>query len=173
MTFTANTALTAAQLNTYLRDNLNETAPAKATTPGYHFVSTGVNSIEERGIETSLVATAETTTSTTYADLATTGPTVTLTTGTRALWFLSVRAENDTVNVNTYASVAVTGATTLAASDNNAVLVDGVAAANSPRQASAHLETGLTPGSNTFTVQYRCNSNTATFRHRELVVIAL
>lgn len=47
MTFVSNAVLTAAQLNTHLRDNLLETAPAKATAPGRFIVSTGLNSISE------------------------------------------------------------------------------------------------------------------------------
>jgi hypothetical protein len=48
MTAVANSTFTAAQFNQYVRDNLNETAPAKATSAGSYFVADGVNSIAER-----------------------------------------------------------------------------------------------------------------------------
>ena len=88
MTAVANSVFTAAQFNQFVRDNLNETAPAKATTAGSHFAGTGLNSIAERLTDTDLVATSQTTISTSYADLATVGPTVTATTGPYAIVFL-------------------------------------------------------------------------------------
>ena len=48
MTAVANTVFTAAQFNQHVRDNLNETAPAKATASGGYFVATGVNAIAQR-----------------------------------------------------------------------------------------------------------------------------
>lgn len=50
MTAVASTAFTAAQFNTHVRDNLNETAPAKATTSGRLIVTAGPNSIAEQTI---------------------------------------------------------------------------------------------------------------------------
>lgn len=174
ITFTSNTALTAAQLNTYLRDNMNETAPAKATTPGYHFVSTGPNAIAERAWETSFIDTSESTASTTFTDLTTVGPTVTVTTGSRAMWILNCFTSNNTANVARRASVEVSGATSISASDNRGLLHDGTAGSvNGFRTSATHLETALTAGSNTFTMKYRTHSNTASFSQRELIVIGL
>ena len=48
MTAVANAVFTAAQFNTHVRDNLLETAPAKATTTGGYFVATGTNTIVQR-----------------------------------------------------------------------------------------------------------------------------
>lgn len=45
-----NGMLPASQLNQMLRDNMNETAPAKATTAGGYFASSGVNTIAERQV---------------------------------------------------------------------------------------------------------------------------
>ena len=63
LTAVANTPLTAAQWNASVRDNFNETAPAKATVGGRIFASTGPNTIAEREVLADVVETAETTTS--------------------------------------------------------------------------------------------------------------
>ena len=90
MTAVANATFTAAQFNQYVRENLNETAPAKATTSGGYFVADGVNSIAERFATGNTDLNSGTTTSTTFTDLtgAAIGPTVTVTTGTMALVFI-------------------------------------------------------------------------------------
>lgn len=173
VTFVAGNALTAAQLNTYLRDNLNETAPAKATTAGYHFVSTGVNSIAERGILKSAVTTSESTTSTSYVNLATVGPAVTLTTGTKALMWWRAYTQNNTIDTATWMAPAITGASSITATDASAASLDGVTAANAFSIVGFHMEDGLTPGVNTFTLQYRVTAGTGTYGFRELCVMAL
>lgn len=73
------------------------------------------------------------------------------------------------------ASVAVSGATTISASDRWSVYMSGIAANNSNRFGTAHLITGLNPGSNTFTMKYSAGSSTATgtFKRRELIVMPL
>lgn len=178
ITFVSNTVLTAAQLNTYLRDNLNETAPAKATTPGYHFVSTGPNSIAERAIEIATVTTAQDTTETEFSDLATIGPQITCTTGTRAIYFVTSQCYNLTADRATYMAVAVTGASDIAPDDNNAYITDGLTQPsegpiNTFRATAAFVENGLTPGENTFTCKYRVNVGTGRFSNRQLIVMAL
>ena len=87
MTAVSNTVFTAAQFNTHVRDNLNETAPAKATTAGTMFIASGANSIVERVPSTAAVTTSESTGGTGYGNLATPGPAVTVTTGTKAIVF--------------------------------------------------------------------------------------
>lgn len=49
-----NAVLTAAELNTHVRDNLNETAPGKVTTAGDIVYATGANTITRLGIGTGL-----------------------------------------------------------------------------------------------------------------------
>jgi hypothetical protein len=69
-----------------------------------------------------------------------------------------------------YASWAVSGASTVAAVDAWAVMVDGTA----PGQAGTPwLATGLTPGANTFTQEYRTTAGTATFSNCDLTVIPI
>jgi hypothetical protein len=61
----------------------------------------------------------------------------------------------------------------VAASDNYALIADGITAANFFDFGTYHLFTGLTAGSNTFTMQYKVGSNTGSFQRRELLVIPL
>lgn len=173
MTFTANTTLTAAQLNTYLRDNMNETAAAKATATGNIFVATGANAIAERTITGGSVAVSESTASTSYTDLATVGPTVTATTGTKALVFWHAFFSNSLIDTATWCSVEVTGASSSSASDVRALMVDGVAAGNACEASMFELYDGLTPGSNTFTMKYRVTGGTGTWNWRRIAVVAL
>lgn len=117
------------------------------------------------------VATTQTTTSATFVDLATVGPSVTVTTGTKAL--IAIACMNTTSAADlVYAGVAVSGATTVAASDLYAIggYTVGV---NVPQTQAANvfMLTGLTPGSNTFTMKYRRASGTATFSQRIITVV--
>lgn len=172
MTAVFNNVLTAAQWNTYVRDNFNETMPGKATTAGRHFVSTDKNAIAERAITSAEVTTAQTTTSTSYANLTTTGPAVTVTTGTKAALFYGCRLENSTAGAQTWFSVAVSGATTTAANDEWGGLMDGITAANQWDFSMFKMFDNLTAGSNTFTMQYRVTTGTGTFANRQIAVIA-
>lgn len=175
MTATANTAFTAAQFNTYVRDNLLETGPAKATTAGRIFVSTGANAIAERVPSSNTVSASEGTTSTGFTDLATTGPTVTVTTGTRAIWFISMKGFHSSSDSAFNASVTISGASSITAADDARRMTwDGLPAGNSLQMSLAYMETGLTAGSNTFTVKYKTfTAGTASFALRHLLVIPL
>lgn len=122
---------------------------------------------------TSTVATSQTTTSTSYTDLGTVGPTVTITTGTMALVSVYCEAANSTTTANNYMSFAISGATTVAAADAFALLSRTNGANGPERQSAIFLVTGLTPGSNVFTSKYKTNAGTATFVDRKLFVIPL
>lgn len=170
ITFTSGRTLTAAILNTYLRDNMLETAPAKATETGNYFAVSAANVISERKPVTALVATAQSTTSTSYVNLATVGPEVTVDTGDRAFVIHSCRIENNTNGVDAHQDWAISGATTRGASDVTAVSLDGTSAADPARLTNCDLYTLLTPGSNTFTCKYRVGGNTGTFADRRIIV---
>lgn len=114
------------------------------------------------------VATAQTTTSTSYTDLATAGPAITLTTGTKALVIVSAAVRNSSAGVSSYMSFAVSGATTIAANDANAYLTFET---DYDKSSFAIIITGLTAGSNTFTAKYRTAAGTATFVDRNINVI--
>jgi hypothetical protein len=171
LTWTLNQTVTAAQLNAQIRDNLLETAPAKATTAGSHFAVTGTNGIAERRCQTATVATSQTTTSTSYVDLATAGPSVTATTGVLAFTWAICQMSNNTTLVNTFFSVNVSGATADGASDARAAIWG--AAADQPLRYTTTTLHSLTAGSNTFKIMYKVNSNTGTYSRRDLAVMPL
>lgn len=173
LTFSAGATLTAAQLNTHLRDNLNETAAAKATTAGRIFVATGSNAIAERAIESATVATNEPQVATSYGDIATVGPSVTLTTGTRALVLVTAQMHNGTADTDCRAGFAVSGASTVAASDTTALRSTSATTFDAYRSTAITHQTGLTAGSNTFKMQYCVSAGTGQIQNRHLIVIGL
>lgn len=174
MTATAGNVLTAALWNANVRDNFLETAPAKATTAGSIFVATGANAIAQRIPQADAVATSETTGSTTYAALATFGPSVTVTSGTTAIVMFGCHLQNDTSASRSYCSYAVSGNTTSASSDARAIWYQASAVAAQSRIGNSYLHTGLTAGvGNIFALQYRVSGNTGTFVNRSIAVIPL
>lgn len=117
------------------------------------------------------IITSETTNSTAYTDLATVGPTVTITTRDKALiLFDAVHAQSGGSGSGRM-SVAVSGATTIAASDdfsldNTTLVLFGLG--------YGFLLTGLTAGTNIFRAKYRtAEAGDAVFSHRRLTVAAL
>lgn len=171
MTAVSGTAFTAAQFNQYVRDNLLETAPAKATAAGQIFVSTAANAIAARTPTQSAVDTGESTSSTTAADLTTPGPAVTVTTGTQALVFVYCRSVSSlSASYAAFMGYAISGATTQAATVG---LTLSNTDTNSRAYSAVFLQT-LTAGSNTFTAKYWTGgSGTCTFTWRKLLVIPL
>jgi len=171
MTAVAGATFSAAQFNQYVRDNLNETGPAKVSAAGQLLVSTAANALAARTPGGQVVVTSQTTTSlNVYANLATTGPTLTVTTGTQALVWFGCLISNSGAFASR-ASVAVSGVSSVTANDQWALINIGTSA---ERMFSAHLFTGLTAGSNTFTMQYDVGTaSTGTFANREMFVIPL
>jgi hypothetical protein len=171
MTAVARNAFTAAQYNANVRDNLLETMPAKATAAGRYFASTGSKAIAERVPTAAVVLTAQTRASTSYGDLTTVGPAVTVTTGAFALVWIQCTMSNSADGLQCLASVAVSGATTIAAQDEYAIELNGVPANNSNRFGVCR-RFSLTAGSNMFTMKYAAGG-TGTFSQREIVVMPL
>ncbi|WP_304452917.1 hypothetical protein [Nocardiopsis sp. YSL2] len=171
MTFVANSPLTAAQLNTHLRDNFLETAPAKATEQGGYFVTDTAHRIVERVGRRQTISTEEATTSTSYDDLATQGPTVTVQTGelALALWSCEMRSSNSEPTT-CRVTVDVTGDTTIAGDDIRA-LTNSTGAAGRHQSTHAVFFDDLNPGENTWTMKYRTSSGEATFQRRRLIVL--
>jgi hypothetical protein len=121
-------------------------------------------------INSAEVLTSQTTTSTSYTDLATVGPAVTVTTGTSAIVLITTQASPSVQGPNACMSCAVSGATTIAASDSFR------AVGGDPYEtsvASTNKYTTLTAGSNTFTAKYRATTSTARFQNRTLTIWAL
>ena len=129
--------------------------------------------LDSSGIASATVGTNQTTTSTSYTDLATVGPSVTLTTGTKALVIISTYIQTAASNRDSYASWDVSGASTVAASDTWAILVWGSNSGVQISASRAHLITGLTAGSNTFTMKYRVSVGTGSFSQRTITVLDL
>lgn len=182
MTAVANATFTAAEFNTHIRDNLLETEPAKALTLWNYFVTTAANTITTRASVNSRVLTQQSTSSTTYTDLATVGPAVTVTTGTRAIVFIQAGVNTTSTDSSAFFSVAVTGATTIAQSDTWACIMDGTQGnfnfSGNPkdqhnRRMITKMFTTLNAGSNTFTMKYKVGSATAHFHNREIIVLPL
>ncbi len=171
MTAIAGSVFTAAQFNTFVRDNLAETAPAKATTPGSHFAVTGTGSIAERTPTTALISGTDSTSSSTYGDLDTSaGPSVTLTTGQYALYVVHASCSLSANSAVGRAAVDISGASSIAPVDNRGVGMGGVLGAT-PLASSVVWESNLTPGSNTFKILYRVTLGTANFASRRIIVI--
>jgi hypothetical protein len=128
-------------------------------------------------VASATVLTQQDTTSTSYTDLATAGPSVTLTTGTEALVTISaVLGQGVDSGAVIYSGVAVSGASTVAASDNYSLFLNGDDFASSSGNVSLSTTfklTGLTAGSNTFTMKYKTSSSTARFSNRHLTVFAI
>jgi hypothetical protein len=172
LTAVSNSALTAAQWNASVRDNLLETVPAKATTAGRVFVATGLNSIAERAIGSATVNAQETTTSTSFVDLATVGPSATLTTGQTVIVILSAALFNTVAGSTAQMSVQVSGASSVSPGVTIALIYESGSASDVSQMSYAFPISGLTAGSNTFTAKYRADpSGTATFLRRHLIVL--
>lgn len=172
-TFVANATLTAAQLN-ILRDDLNETGPAKATAAGRFLMTSDANQIAERQILDAIVETSESTSSTAYTDLATAGPSVTMTTGTRVIVDVTCAISNNTAGTNNFATFAVSGATTTSASDIRALIWTPGSAGHQMR-GTVRTVLAVNAGSNTFTMKYRVSSgaSSGSFLRRRINVQSL
>jgi hypothetical protein len=116
------------------------------------------------------VATAQTTSSTSYADLATVGPAVTLVTGTSAIITVCTQTTADAA-ASSRIGYAVSGASTIAATDTTAaVLVVSAAGVPNLTISTTQIITGLTAGTNVFTAKYKVSASTATFTNRSITV---
>lgn len=188
-TWGASDVVTAALLNEQIRDNLNETMCAKARLQGGFFTTLfsddqdsdddSVTTIVERFCASERIAAAEQTTSTTFTDLTTVGPTVTVETGQQALIFMSCTMFSTQASSRMSGmSWGISGATNRVTYFDPIILMqDGCTQASAPWNFSQadHMR-GLTPGTNTFKCQYRCGSGAAapsTFSNRFLAVFPL
>jgi hypothetical protein len=119
-----------------------------------------------------VVSSSQTRNSTSYGNLSTSGPAVTvgIFSSRMALMTLTgMLSSPESSLTQCYMGFAVSGATSVSASDtqslNAAVLQD------QENQVSAtYLVTGLNPGSNTFTAKYRSDGNDCTFSNRNIIV---
>lgn len=172
LTAVSGAILTAAQWNASVRDNLNTTSPALATTPGEIFVSTAANAIAARLPVTDEVATADTTTSTGYTTnlTSTSGPAVTCLSGGQAIVSVYCASQNSGT-VSSIMSFEVSGASSISAVDDTSA--GGNFGTQGGRSCWVGMINGLTAGINTFTAVYRVGSGTGTFSDRWITVVPL
>ena len=126
------------------------------------------------GTASAYVATNESTGSTSYVDLTTTtdSVTVTISSSGMALVLIYAALSNGTNGGQCFMSYAVSGSTTVAASDATSINVQVASGAgNAGSFGNMFLHTGLTAGSNTFKLKYRCATGTAYFATRRITVI--
>ena len=137
-----------------------------ATAPSW---ATPVSSITSAS---SNVDTIQATSSTSYTDLNTV-QSVTLTTGTKVLVFLTAEMQN-AGSTNMWTSVEISGASSVAADDKYSIEWRATPT-NIPWRFSAHRYfTGLTAGSNVFTMKFKSSGgNTGNWGYRTLTVIDL
>ncbi len=193
--------VTAANMNAFIRLNLEETCPDTATTAGDIIFADAANSMGSRvGIgaaTTHLVSdgsapvwraiatdvdqgsnTLDSTEGTTYFTLATavvgfaSEIEVTVTTGTVALVLFKSLLANNTASASTLLSYSISSATTAAASDAHALQYESGAANDLAHFGGFDLRTGLTAGSNVFTLEARVPSGVGTIGRPEIAVIA-
>jgi hypothetical protein len=168
MTAVAGAVFTAAQYNTYVRDNFLTLDVSLATVENSFFAGNGTNSIVQRTPAWDARTGGSTTTSTSHADLADgVGPSVTVATGTMAMVWIYCNQYN-TSAAAAWMTFEISGDTTLAASDTNAVQMQGT---DGDRAGAGILVDTLTGGTNTFTAKYRVStSGTGYFSQRRIVV---
>lgn len=170
MTAVSGSVFTAAQFNLFVRDNLLETAPAKATGGGGVIMTNGANSVVQRTPNSNFTSPVNTTSSTSYATFAS-GPDVSLTTGSIVWVFVTATMSNDTAGSSTRMNIQAIGNHT---PDETNALIFTSAAANQAHRASCLIRIdGLTPGVNTFIPVYRVNANTGSFANRRVDVLQL
>lgn len=116
------------------------------------------------------ITASETTSSTSYTDLATAGPEVTLDVPSSGKVLIAIGCQGaaDTGAV-CWMGFALSDTNTVAASTDRRVLFNQSVEA----QGNTFALTGLTAGTTTFTAKYATNAGTATFSRRTLVVVPL
>ena len=198
-TWVTGETVTAALMNSAIKNNFLETSAATVTTAGdlayadaansmgsrlaigaanTHLVSTGSAPVW-RGIATDVDTGSGTDGATSYVSLFGAGGwgfaaeiEVTVTTGTEALILFKAQLADTTGGALIHLSYAVSGATTVAASDNHSISYEPSNANDRAEFAGFDLRTGLTAGSNTFTLEGRVSSGTGTIVRPEIAVIA-
>lgn len=174
LTFTTG-SLPASTLNQQIRDNLLETLPGRATDSGGFFVRDSSGHMSQRRPVIARDSTFGTTSSNpSYSALdspVAAGPTVTVTTGTAALVIYGGRMGNYTANAQSSMVYSLNGDDAATVRHALAFLVDGVSGNNPWGGCGWDVNTTLTPGSNTFELQYRTGgAGVGIFGNRVLIV---
>jgi hypothetical protein len=117
------------------------------------------------------IATGQGTSSTSYTDLATVGPQVTVTTGTKAIVAISSGIGRSADGNTGFISVAVSGASSISATDDFSAAASFSRAGFGMRISRTLLITGLTAGSNTFTMKYKVDGGIAPDWYQRSIVV--
>lgn len=167
-----NVSLSAGGSNTYTMPAATDTLVGRASTDTLTnksiSFSTNTLTLPMSGSATNYVSTDESTTSTTYTNLATT-QSVTVTVGSSGQCFVFWSMGIYNVVAQMRASVDVSGASTIAASDNYSLRSDSATFVSVC--STGYMFTGLTPGSTTFTLKFKTSSGTARFFERRITAI--
>lgn len=118
---------------------------------------------------TAFTAALEATGSTTFVDLTTVGPSVTVTTRTKVLVMYMAQIFNTTSTASSRMSYAISGATTQAATISNAAIATAGTSGDAFQVAGFDFVT-VNAGSNTFTAKYSAQAGSANFQRRRLFV---
>ncbi len=171
-TAVAGSVFTAAIFNASVRDNLNVTAVGIATSAGRLIVTTAAKTVTERNPDTDAIATSQATASLTYVNLATVGPTVTITTGTKAMVILGCASSNSIVGNSGRMGIDLSGATTSAVSDTNSIEVTSGNASDAYQLSWVTIYNPINAGSNTFQAKYKAiNAGSASFSNRVVSIM--
>lgn len=169
-TWVTSEVVTASIMNTHVRDNFEETGPHLVTSAGQYLVASSANNLTVRGGATDEDNTAETTASTSYTDLATSGPNVTRTVGDRALVLWSARMSNNTAGETCFVSIDISGANTSSATDSRSIRFESDSA-NQQADISGHrFYESMSAGSSTFKLEYKVSGGTGNFDNRRITV---
>lgn len=126
--------------------------------------------------DSATTATEETTTSTSYADLSTVGPSISYSPGATqtVLLLYGCYCSNSSVGNTTFVTPVISGATTLAAADSNAARLRPTGTSGQEVVSiSRMMLTTLSSGANTIKLQYRVEGGTGSFGSRFLIMIPL
>jgi hypothetical protein len=125
------------------------------------------------GVDT--IATQQSRSNNTFGDLATVGPSVTVTSrGTKALVLWGALVFGSAASAAGRMTVAITGVTTLAAAASNGIFASENAGLGIGSSGIQGRRFGITPGANTYTAKYNniAANGTSNWQDRWLIVIA-
>lgn len=160
-------ALSAAQWNQQVRDNLLETEAAKAVTTGSYIAQSDTNQLAERTLLYDVQAGNTVVATTTWTSLGTAISTTSAT--VNALVLFAGRMNTTIANAQADICVSLDAAPT-ATDEQSMISWSGFAAANNNR-ASGMTFVSKTPGAWTLTMFGRVSSGSCTFSLKELVLI--
>lgn len=171
--------LTAAELNIYCRDNMLETAPAKATIPSSYFVTNGQNQIVQRTPVTQIISTSSAESISTVdvpLNLTTFGPSISVQTNGSALVIMGFTGNSPEAISNApglTTTLEVTGASNIPATYLGPYSVGAQGRTTDLRfsLSGAFFVDNLNPGLNTFTMKYATNFGIANFNERHLTIL--